>query len=105
MWFVFLLTVLVGTAFTRSIPEYELCMDACGEDPHEDDISAVANVAVCRNRCIRDEKNRCLEKHHDKQPEKRKCWEDALFRCIVLCGDEADCLHTCRILYTPPVVP
>ncbi|TGZ52514.1 hypothetical protein CRM22_010594 [Opisthorchis felineus] len=64
-------------------------------------VAEISKVEVCRDRCNRDERKRCLEKYNENEDEKRKCWKDALYRCIVRCGDDASCLETCHMLHNP----
>ncbi|KAG5442265.1 hypothetical protein CSKR_100152 [Clonorchis sinensis] len=95
---------LLESVLTRSIPPYELCMEACGEDPHEDNKFVVTVVDMCRDQCNKDEKNRCIEENKQSEVKIRKCWAEALTRCIVRCGDDADCLKICREFHTPPAL-
>ncbi|TGZ52518.1 hypothetical protein CRM22_010597 [Opisthorchis felineus] len=76
---------LVG-ALSRSIPPYDSCMEACGEDLLEDDVLEI-NDLVCRDQCNSEERGRCLAKHQNNEDEIRKCWKEALDRCVARCGD------------------
>ncbi|KAG5442422.1 hypothetical protein CSKR_108607 [Clonorchis sinensis] len=93
---------LVNSCFARSIPEYFLCMEECGEDPHEDDISEVRKVEFCRDKCNMEERNRCIEYYQNNVSKKVECWKDALRRCIIPCGDDVGCIEVCEELHTPP---
>ncbi|TGZ37690.1 hypothetical protein CRM22_011324 [Opisthorchis felineus] len=91
--FIFLTIGLLKNVSARSIPEYDLCMEACGEDPHEDDFAETIKVDACRDKCNYEERNRCLEKHKHSVVQKRECWKSALDRCIEMC----------RYSHTPPM--
>ncbi|TGZ37688.1 hypothetical protein CRM22_011324 [Opisthorchis felineus] len=101
--FIFLTIGLLKNVSARSIPEYDLCMEACGEDPHEDDFAETIKVDACRDKCNYEERNRCLEKHKHSVVQKRECWKSALDRCIVRCGDYPICIQMCRYSHTPPM--
>ncbi|TGZ52521.1 hypothetical protein CRM22_010598 [Opisthorchis felineus] len=92
---------ILGSILARSIPQYDLCMDLCGEDPHEDDIAEVANVDACRDKCNEEETNRCLSEHFQNNEEQQKCWMAGRQRCASRCGDDVDCILTCEFNYPP----
>ncbi|TGZ56864.1 hypothetical protein CRM22_010097 [Opisthorchis felineus] len=73
---------LLDSALTRSIPKYDLCMEACGEDPHEDNKFVVTVVEMCRDQCDKEERTRCIEENRQNEAEIRNCWKAALNRCI-----------------------
>ncbi|KAG5442194.1 hypothetical protein CSKR_100224 [Clonorchis sinensis] len=99
-FFLFITIGLLKSAMTRSIPKYDLCMEACGESPF-DDLVELTKVEACRDTCNEEEKIRCIAKHQNNEQQKLKCWKDALDRCIVRCGDDGNCLEMCREFHTP----
>ncbi|TGZ63788.1 hypothetical protein CRM22_006711 [Opisthorchis felineus] len=83
---------LVERLLARSIPEYYLCIEACGEDPHENNVADWSEVELCRDGCNKEERVRCVAKNQHNDSEKRNCWKLALHRCIGMC----------QLLHTPP---
>ncbi|TGZ56863.1 hypothetical protein CRM22_010097 [Opisthorchis felineus] len=79
-------------------------IEACGEDPHEDNKFVVTVVEMCRDQCDKEERTRCIEENRQNEAEIRNCWKAALNRCIVRCGDDADCLKMCDDIHTPPTL-
>ncbi|TGZ75759.1 hypothetical protein CRM22_000203 [Opisthorchis felineus] len=55
---------LLEVISARSLPEYDICVEKCGESPLDAD-----------NVCNKEENTRCL----------MKCWKVARDRCVVLC--------------------
>ncbi|KAG5453729.1 hypothetical protein CSKR_102353 [Clonorchis sinensis] len=97
---VLIVTNLVGSVLTRSIPPYDLCMENCGEDPFEEDVIETTMVEMCRDMCNEDEKDRCIGANLHNEVEKRNCWRRAFNRCIVRCGDQLECLLFCYQNYS-----
>ncbi|TGZ52522.1 hypothetical protein CRM22_010599 [Opisthorchis felineus] len=93
---------LLEVVLTRSIPPYELCMERCGEDPPRREVWRFRRVEMCRDRCNREERIRCLAAHPNSKREKRKCWKAARDRCIERCGNYLGCIQICRQINTPP---
>ncbi|KAG5442411.1 hypothetical protein CSKR_108603 [Clonorchis sinensis] len=102
IYFICIAAGLLQSVVAWSIPQFDLCIEACGEDPQEDDYIAFEKMELCRDVCNYEERNRCLERQKKNKAGLRKCWRDALNRCIVRCGDNERCLQTCHALYTRP---
>ncbi|TGZ70295.1 hypothetical protein CRM22_003284 [Opisthorchis felineus] len=66
--------------------------EACGDDPHEEDLFKIGQIDICRDQCNSEERSRCKAKHQDSASEKEKFLKKALKRCIELC----------RAMNTPP---
>ncbi|KAG5442409.1 hypothetical protein CSKR_108599 [Clonorchis sinensis] len=77
-------------------------MEGCGEDPPLHELGRIRRVEMCRDRCNREERTRCLAAHPNNEREKRKCWRAARDRCIERCGNSRGCIQICRQLHTPP---
>ncbi|KAG5442365.1 hypothetical protein CSKR_200231 [Clonorchis sinensis] len=102
IYFVLILLGPIEEALSRSIPTHDLCIEACGDDPHEDNILETFEVEVCRDQCDKEEKERCLAKHKGNEAEEKECWQQAYLHCMLRCGDLKSCVETCRDLHTPP---
>ncbi|TGZ52525.1 hypothetical protein CRM22_010599 [Opisthorchis felineus] len=77
-------------------------LQRCGEDPPRREVWRFRRVEMCRDRCNREERIRCLAAHPNSKREKRKCWKAARDRCIERCGNYLGCIQICRQINTPP---
>ncbi|TGZ64089.1 hypothetical protein CRM22_006551 [Opisthorchis felineus] len=73
--------------WARPIPDYDQCLEKCGQDPLDD------------HKCVEDGLKRCIGILMDAAI-KRKCTQEAQKRCIDNCGDEDNCIEFCKFFYS-----
>ncbi|KAG5442417.1 hypothetical protein CSKR_200274 [Clonorchis sinensis] len=88
--------LLVGRVMPHSIPEYDQCMELCGDDPSEEDPARSAAMDACCEKCNEDEKNRCFSKHPHNFERRQICVKAARQRCMGRCGDDPGCIFICQ---------
>ncbi|TGZ64086.1 hypothetical protein CRM22_006551 [Opisthorchis felineus] len=81
----------------RPIPDYDQCLEKCGEDPL-DDAEKSHEYDECRDKCVEDGHKHCIGTSTD-PVRRRKCTQEAQKRCIENCGDEEDCIEFCFYIY------
>ncbi|TGZ64090.1 hypothetical protein CRM22_006551 [Opisthorchis felineus] len=82
----------------RPIPDYDQCLEKCGQDPLDDPLER-HEFDECRHKCVEDGLKRCIGILMDAAI-KRKCTQEAQKRCIDNCGDEDNCIEFCKFFYS-----
>ncbi|TGZ75760.1 hypothetical protein CRM22_000203 [Opisthorchis felineus] len=90
---------LLEVISARSLPEYDICVEKCGESPLDADKDPT--VELCHDVCNKEENTRCLRRSSENMKEQLKCWKVARDRCVVRCGEEPACLLLCHLVYKP----
>ncbi|TGZ55879.1 hypothetical protein CRM22_010282 [Opisthorchis felineus] len=89
---------LLEGLLARGIPEYDQCVEKCGEDPLDDPVESIRYDA-CRDKCVEDGLNLCLGEIIDAN-RRRRCLREARNRCTENCGEDGDCIQFCRTFFS-----
>ncbi|TGZ55881.1 hypothetical protein CRM22_010282 [Opisthorchis felineus] len=76
---------LLEGLLARGIPEYDQCVEKCGEDPLDDPVESIRYDA-CRDKCVEDGLNLCLGEIIDAN--RRSTLSIACFRVVYHSGLE-----------------